>query len=182
MARLPKFLVQKKNSFECGAFVLAGILHAFGKLPAAADTTISYDKWSAKIGKGVGDKAAALEIYKVTGCGPNGYNLPSAMCKVAQDFGLTATASYVKGSPLVSDPAYSNELSKCRALKAGGTEAVYAAPANNGHAQAVCVSIGGGLHWLALGDNGQYMDPADGNRYSPMPSVYTFTGIWIDFS
>ncbi|RDH87231.1 MAG: hypothetical protein DIZ78_05365 [endosymbiont of Escarpia spicata] len=105
---------------------------------------------------------------------------------VAAEFGLKPTVGFMKGCPLLSHPIFGalfkNEQSACQTLGAGGKEGVFS-PAAASVCQAICVDNGGGgFHWLALGENGLYMDPGDGklhNWASLGTTSYTPVGLWI---
>jgi len=181
MAKISKGLKQHTGTNECGAYALASVLHAFNKLPAQKDTSICYAQFKSSIGKGVGGAAAADAIYKVTGIGPGGYNMPSAMCLVAGQLHLSAKASYAKGCGLLTDPKYAPEVKMCANMGFGGKEEAFGLPDANS-AQLVCVAHASGLHWLARGDDGVYMDPADASFPTVLPSGYTLAGVWLTFS
>jgi hypothetical protein len=62
-----------------------------------------------------------------------------------------------------------------------GKEEDFDKPSANS-AQLVCVSHPAGLHWLARGDDGTYMDPADSSFSTSLPAGYTPAGVWLTFS
>ena len=72
-------------------------------------------------------------------------------------------------------------MGSCAKLGFGGNEETYGKP-GGGKAQAVCVAHSGGLHWLARGEDGIYMDPAYASFSQTVPNTYTFAGAWITFS
>jgi len=191
MPNMKAFHAQPANSMVCGAYSLTAIADAFGKQPATADIALDYASRKCAIKNGDGGLVLAASIYAITGCGPDGNNMPSAMCYVSQQLGLKPTAAFVKGCALLAHPKFGalfkGEQGACAKLKAGGAEALWASP-SAGEAQAVCVDNGGGgFHWLALGEDGKYMDPADGKVHAwtdvtTKKNTYTPVGLWITFT
>ncbi|MBA1446195.1 MAG: hypothetical protein M3H12_00660 [Chromatiales bacterium] len=186
MPDLKGFHAQPSGSMVCGAYALTSILDAFNLLPASKTTFLKYGNRKSAIYQGTSGLAVARNIYAITGCGPGGNNLPAAMSYVAAEFGLKPTVGFMKGCPLLSHPLFGalfkNEQSACQTLGAGGKEGVFS-PAAASVCQAICVDNGGGgFHWLALGENGLYMDPGDGklhNWASLGTTSYTPVGLWI---
>lgn len=185
MPNLAVFHAQPAGSMVCGAYALTAIGIAFGKLPATFDIELRRGPLAATIDKNQAGLAAAGAIYTITGVGPGGNNMPANMCYVALQLGLKPTAAFVKGCALMTHKVFGalfkGEQAACQTLDAGGSEDIWAAP-KGGQAQAVCVYSGPGFHWLALGEDGKYMDPADGKVHAWSGKGYKEAGLWITFT
>ncbi len=99
---------------------------------------------------------------------------------VAQQFGLKASANFAKDCGLPG--LFLSEKGRCKTGGLCATEATFAA-AGKGQCQAICVESGPKtLHWLALGENGLYMDPGHGKLHSWSTVAYKPAGLWMTFS
>ncbi len=190
MPNLKVFHAQPSGSMVCGAYAVTAIAIAYGKLPAAGDIALDYASHKAKIKAGDAGLAAAGSVYSITGTGPLGNNMPAAMCYVSQKLGLSPVAQFEKGCSLLSDPTFGGlfggEQKACATMKAGGAQGTWTPP-KKGQAQAVCVDNGGGgFHWLALGEDTNYMDPGDGAIHAwadlSTKTAYAPVGLWITYS
>ena len=185
MPALKGFHAQPSGSMVCGAYALTCIFDAFNLLPTQNTITLTFAGRKTAVFEKTSGLAVARNIYSLTGIGPGGNNLPAAMSYVAISFGLTATVEFAKGCPLLKHPdfgpLFSNEQAACKQLGTGGTEGVFSA-AGAGNCQAICVdNRGGGFHWLALGENGLYMDPGDGrlHNWTNVKTSYDPVGLWM---
>ena len=202
------------NPNSCGAYALVAAVGAFGIFPLKA--VLSYADAGPQIVNNQSVTAIlddyhqlSAAVYTVTGIlsdqmppipvvpellvAGNAYNSPAAMAKVAMDLGRVAPQINVQAAGFLHlNAIYPNERARCIAVVGGGNVNVaagaYAAPGLN-QTHIVCVQVvGGGLHWVAQGSNGDFYDPADGstnNNWAPvntgdaMRLGYTFSGLWM---
>jgi hypothetical protein len=205
----------QNNPNACGAYAITGATGAFGIFPRVANlayanaglqavnnlsaTTLAdnYHQISAAVYTITGilnNNMAAVPVVPELLTAGNVYNSPAAMAQVAIDLGRPAPQINAQAVGFANlNALYPNERGRCNAVVGAGNVAVaapaYAAPAA-GNTHIVCVTAGGGLHWVAQGSDGLFYDPADGsvnNAWAPVNTgdamgAYTFAGLWIVIS
>jgi hypothetical protein len=205
------------NPNSCGAYAIVGAVGAFGIFPLVA--ALAYANAGPQIVNNQSATAIlnnyhqlSTAVYTVTGIlsnqmppipvvpellvAGNAYNSPAAMAKVAMDLGRVAPQINVQAAGYnFLNAIYPGETARCTGVVGAGNVNVaagaYVAPGLN-QTHIVCVQvIGGGLHWVAQGSNGNFYDPADGsinNNWAPvntgnaMGPNYTFSGLWMVIS
>ena len=203
------------NPNACGAYAIVAAVGAHGVFPFNANLAYASAGPQAvnlNAAVAVADTYLQLstQVYGVTGilnnaagvvpvvpellAAGNVYNSPAAMAQVALNLGRQVSINVQAAGFIALNVLYPGEQARCVAVVGAGNvnvaAGVYAAPGAL-ETHVVCVSTGGGLHWLARGSNGDFYDPGDGtlnnnwnpvNANDPMGLHYTFTGLWMVIS
>ncbi|MDH4320760.1 MAG: hypothetical protein OEV73_04600 [Desulfobulbaceae bacterium] len=199
------------NLNDCGAYAIIAAVGAFGVFPVVANLAYAdpgpqavnvngattaedtYPQLAATVYgvTGILNNAAAMPVVPELLAAGNVYSAPAAMAKVAMDLGRQVLVRAQAAGFIALSALYPGERARCVAVVGGAnvdTNAGAYAPPGPLATHVVCVSTGGGLHWLGQGSNGEFYDPADGtlnNRLEPVNTndrmgPYTFTGLWLE--
>lgn len=196
---------------ECGAYAIIGAVGAYGVFPVVealvygnpgpqlvannSATTLADNftqlSTAAYAITGILNNAAGVPVVPELLTAGNVYNSPAAMAQVAINLGRPNPQINVQPTGFIPLSArYPGEQARCTGVVGAANVNVaagnYAAP-GPAATHVVCVSVGGGLHWVAQGSNGNFYDPANGtinNIWAPVNTgdlmgPYTFTGLWI---